>query len=218
MRVFHFINRQFGLEDLRRRRIKIATLGDLNDPFELFCIDLSNKELRFAFRRMKDKLAASSGMLCFSRSWQNPVQWSHYAEKHKGLCLGFDVPDNTLLEVSYTGKRLADEANAIVASGRSDKETMKRFLSTKYRHWSYENEVRCFFALEEADRETGLFFADFSPTLILKQVIVGSASTINRHELADALGDLAGSVEAFQARLAFKSFRVVRQHKESLWS
>ena len=29
MRVFHFVNEDFGLEDLRRHRLKIATLHEL---------------------------------------------------------------------------------------------------------------------------------------------------------------------------------------------
>lgn len=86
MRVFHFISEQFGLEDIRRRRLKIATLNELNDPFELFGVNLSDEALRQAFRAMKHELAFKRGLLCFSRNWHNPVQWSHYAAKHTGLC------------------------------------------------------------------------------------------------------------------------------------
>ena len=36
MLVYHFINKEYGIEDLRKRRLKIATLNELNDPFEFF--------------------------------------------------------------------------------------------------------------------------------------------------------------------------------------
>ena len=85
MRVFHFVNEEFGLEDLRKRRLKIATLHELNDPFELFGVSLADESLRRAFRAMKDQLASNRGLLCFSRDWHNPVQWSHYAAKHTDL-------------------------------------------------------------------------------------------------------------------------------------
>ena len=49
MRVYHFVNLEFGLDDLRRRRLKIATLNELNDPFELFGINLTDPALRHAF-------------------------------------------------------------------------------------------------------------------------------------------------------------------------
>jgi hypothetical protein len=105
MRVFHFIDEEFGLEDLRRRRLKIATLNELNDPFELFSINLSDEAIRKAFKETKDELSVNHGLFCFSRDWHNPVQWSHYAAKHRGLCLGFDVPDEHLGRVNYSRKR-----------------------------------------------------------------------------------------------------------------
>jgi hypothetical protein len=35
IRVYHFVGAEYGLDDIRRRRLKIATIDDLNDPFEL---------------------------------------------------------------------------------------------------------------------------------------------------------------------------------------
>lgn len=99
MRVYHFLSRNYGLEDIRLRRLKIATLDDLNDPFEMLGMALRDLELRQAFRATKAKMAERAGLLCFSRHWRNPVQWSHYAERHQGLCLGFDIPDGAAATV-----------------------------------------------------------------------------------------------------------------------
>lgn len=79
VRAFHFVAAEFGLEDLQRRRLKIATVNDLNDPFELLPVNLADPELRRAFLAVKQQLAQGRGMLCFSRRWNNPVQWSHYS-------------------------------------------------------------------------------------------------------------------------------------------
>lgn len=216
MLAYHFVNREYGLDDLRKQHLKIATLNDLNDPFELFCLDFSNPELRHAFRRTKEELAASKGLLCFSKDWGNPVQWSHYADKHQGICLGFEVPDNMLLNVEYVSRRLVAEAEAIIENGHANVALMKRFLSTKYSHWRYEKEVRCFLELD-APESSGLYFAEFSPALQLRTVIVGAASTITRAELTDALGDLAHDTTRMKGRLSFRTFRIVRQREESLW-
>lgn len=218
MRVYHFVNQKYGVDDLRGRRLKIATLNELNDPFELFGINLSDNALRSAFRKMKDSLAKNRGLLCFSRDWHNPVQWSHYAERHRGLCLGFEVPDERLGIVSYSRKRLLVETGHLLSAQQIDPQTAIKFLFTKYAHWKYENEVRVLVKLEETDPETGLYFEDFSDDLKLVQVIVGAESTLTRLDISKALGDFAPRVEAFKARLAFKSFKVVRQRTERLWN
>ena len=104
MRVFHFIGAEYGLEDLRMRRLKVATLHELNDPFELFGVSLADESVRRAFAAMKDQLASNRGLLCFSRDWHNPVQWSHYAAKHTGMCLGFDIPNEHLGAIIDTAR------------------------------------------------------------------------------------------------------------------
>jgi len=50
MRVFHFVNEEHGLDDLRKRRLKIAALNELNDPFELLALTSQMKRCvtRFA--------------------------------------------------------------------------------------------------------------------------------------------------------------------------
>ena len=93
----------------------------------------------------------------------------------------------------------------------------KRLLFTKYSHWKYEEEVRSFVTLDTADQDSGLYFAEFSDMLRLTTVIVGVRSLVSQSEVRQALGNLAPSVEAFKARVAFKSFRVVRQRNPKLW-
>jgi hypothetical protein len=47
MRVY-FLSEQFGMDDPLKKRLKIATLNDLNDPFELFAVSLSDSTVRRA--------------------------------------------------------------------------------------------------------------------------------------------------------------------------
>lgn len=217
MRVWHFVSEQYGIENIRRRRIKIATLNELNDPFDFFGVNLGNDNLRRAFRVMKDELSQSRGILRFSRNWNNPVQWSHYADRHRGLCLGFEIPDEILGAVSYSRKRLLVEIEALRAPRTLPPDIITKFLFTKYSHWRYENEVRCFVNLDVRDADSGLYFVDFADNLKLFTVIVGAQSSLSREDLRLALGDLVPSVETLKARLAFSTFKVVRQRKAELW-
>ncbi len=219
MRVYHFVDAKYGLEDIRRKRIKISRLHDLNDPFELYALELSNSKFRRAFSLVKDELNKNRGILCFSDKWTNPVMWSHYANKHHGLCLQFEVPSINLAEVNYRFSRLKAELLQL-----SDKDpivaekAMLACLTTKFSHWKYEREWRVFADLDTPDKND-LYFADFSDNLKLTGVIVGPRSTVSRAELENAFSksQLDYRPTAFKARLAFRSFRVVRNENENLW-
>lgn len=218
MRVYHFTHREYGIDDLRSRHLKIATINDLNDPFDIFPIDASDTTIRHTYRLLRRALADNLGLLCFSTNWHNPVQWSHYAEKHRGLCLGFDIPDEQLSKVIYSRKLIAVDTESVVADNKYALEAAKKLLTTKYSHWRYESEVRVFINLQALVPEKGMYFMKFSDNLRLAQVIVGSESSLRRLQIKDALGDLAPTIDAFKARLAFKSFRVVKQRKQELWT
>lgn len=216
MRVYHFVNRTFGLEDIRLRRLKIATLSDLNDPFEMLSMALRNPELRRALLKTKEEMAARAGLLCFSRNWRNPVQWSHYADHHRGLCLGFEVPDDAVSEVVYSRKRLAVDQAEI--DGPNGLEIMGSVIRTKFSHWRYENEIRIYVSLRDRDPNCSLWFRDFDDKFALREVIVGADSDVSRQDLSDALGDLDGVVSKRKARLSFQRFAVVTQRKRELWT
>ena len=134
------------------------------------------------------------------------------------MCLGFDIPDEHLGPVTYSRKRLVVEAESLRNPRELNEETARRFLFTKYSHWRYENEVRCFVTLEEKDPDKNLYFAEFSDKLRLAAVIIGAQSSVTRETLRTALGELSDNVETIKARLAFKTFRVVRQRDPKLWA
>lgn len=50
---------------------------------------------------------ARFGLLCFSEVWDSILLWSHYAEKHAGIVLGFDVSADRsrFLPVDYVSLR-----------------------------------------------------------------------------------------------------------------
>lgn len=208
MLLFHFADENYGLKDIRERRVKIARIDKLNDPFEFLGADLSDPERRNVLKRTKSELAKERGLLCFSKSWNNPVLWSHYANNHKGICMGFDIPGSLPRQVTYVNSRFNWPTKV-------DEDFTRQLLFTKFVHWSYEDEYRVYTTLERS--EDGICYADFGDKLRLKKVIVGSESEITRNQIADALGELSTQVEVFKARAAFKSFRIVRNKDPSLW-
>ncbi len=217
MRLYHFVNRKYGLANLAKRQLKIARWNDLNDPFELAGAIFADKDLRKEMRRIKDEIHAAMGMLCFSKNWKNPVQWSHYADNHRGICLGFDIHDNLLQEVDYVTERV--ECTLADIQKSSDKETHKNLIhvmmTTKYVDWRYEQEVRVFSMLK--NENDGLFFQNFDQDLVLREIIVGARSDVSRADIAQALGANVQGIDVCKARLGFNRFEIVKNQDGSLW-
>jgi hypothetical protein len=114
MVVYKFLCKKLGLDNVINHRIKISEYRDMNDPFELHGAVLSDANLQSQLTRLFQTI----GVLCFSRNWKNPVLWSHYADKHKGICLGFEIKDTVELEeVRYVeSPEQIDADNVLVAA------------------------------------------------------------------------------------------------------
>jgi hypothetical protein len=208
MRAYKFLNEHFGLKSLSEKRIKISEIHELNDPFELIPFNLKEPKYRKAMLHMRDQLAANGrGLLCFSATWRDPVVWAHYSDKHKGICLGFEIPDGKSLyrRVRYEPKRLPFPKDLHVSADARD------MLFIKYSNWAYEQEVRVWIQLPTAD--DGLYFCDFDDTIQLKEVIVGAKCTLSRSDITRALGTLAEHVTLIKARAGFTKFEVVRDKR-----
>src|SRR5579863_5149275 len=200
MRVYHFIDEKYGLRNIRERHLKIATIDKLNDPFEFLGVASKDARVRKRYAQLKADLSKFMGVVCFSANWKNPVQWSHYANRHQGLCLGFDVTDK-LHKVTYVKRRLRPNVRAMNSESTA-KAHVQKMITTKFSHWHYENEYRVFAELKDRD-EAGLYFVNFRDTIKLREVIVGHRSPVTRAELAEAVGDLQ-EVRFFKSRLAFR--------------
>lgn len=218
MKAYHFVPAEYGLENLRHKRLKIATIQDLNDPFELLCLDLTDNDLRIGIKDWKKNFAKKFGLLCFSRTWRNPVQWSHYADKHRGMCLCFEITDGIARSVNYSAKRSTKEAKQLLTTGTLDVEMANKFLTTKFSHWRYEQELRVIKKLEGFDPKKGMYFCKFSDDLKLVEVIIGAESAVTRKQIITAIGEMAATVNLRNARLAFKSYRVTTQNDNKLWT
>jgi hypothetical protein len=203
-RAYHFVSLCHGLDDLQQQHLKISVLDDLNDPFELWAIAQPDSRLRQALRATKKTMAQQYGVLCFSLDWRNPLLWSHYADRHRGLALGFDVDEQILKPVTYRKTRPAVKSiNMQVANW---------LLFTKYQDWSYEQEARIFTDLNDRDPASGLYFAKFGKQLVLREVIAGPLCTVQVTELHAAVS-LDRGVAFRKTRLAFNSFRVVTDRR-----
>ena len=212
---YHFIDCKYGLQDITKKRIKVSRLSDLNDPYELAGIAFSDAELVAALDRTKAQLDKIRGVLCFSRDWANPVIWSHYADSHRGLCLGFERHGEDPAPVTYSGDLLTEEwfwDLLRLPDGPEKQAGTLKWLTHKFAAWEYEHESRVFISLNEADStDPELYFADFGPTTIdLREVVLGVRCEAT---VADVEGILAEhgytGVHVIKATLSPTSYEVI---------
>lgn len=210
MRVYNLTTAQFGISNLVFERLKIARFSELNDPFELLAVDVANQDLRTGISAKKSQTDSEQGLVCFSRNWRNPLLWSHYADKHHGICLGFDVPSRHLRPVRYVkGMRRIN-----VISPKTTQQTIDRFLErlkrTKFHDLKYEDEVRYFVDLKQLTPYSGIYFLEFSPDLLLREVILGSRCDLPINAIKKLTGKFSQTVNVIRSKIAFREFSVVK--------
>ncbi|MFG1351905.1 DUF2971 domain-containing protein [Xanthobacter autotrophicus] len=112
---------------------------EIDDPAQFLLGQYVQEELL----RRYDK-----GVFSLAERANCPLMWSHYGDQHRGLCLGYSVPDTAIGDVHkirYGGSRLV-EASAVSAMLDGDDAARRKVddgvLLKKARPWGYEREWR----------------------------------------------------------------------------
>ena len=112
VRLYHFMRVEHALQAIERRRLKIAELDKVNDPFECLAIALNSRKDEEFFLSYQRDIAKEYGVVCFSETCQDPSLWGHYADRFRGICLGFDTAfhgddeEDLIGKVNYVQKRI----------------------------------------------------------------------------------------------------------------
>ncbi len=141
-------------------------------------------------------LGYEKGIVSFAEREDCPLMWSHYGDQHRGICLGYSVPESAtgdVHEVTYDGGRLvkASEVGAMLdgddeARASVDEAVMLR----KAESWAYEQEWRLI----------GRRGTEGSP-LELEEIVFGMGCRESvKYTVMKALEDRSGSVEFYEMR------------------
>ncbi len=207
MRVYNLTGALFALSNLALNRLKISRYHDLNDPFELMGVNLADKRHRKLFREAREQIDKTQGIICFSESWKNPLLWGHYAEKHTGIALGFEIPEKLLLRVRYREKLAAVQLDA--RTGQPTKEFIDKLALTKFKDWQYENERRLVVPFEERGFRIRMYFMPFSRDLQLREVVLGPKCKLPIGRIRELVSNYKPRITVIQSRIAFTRFEVL---------
>jgi hypothetical protein len=106
-----------------------------------------------AARRLIGRIGSSVGMLCLTEKNDSVLMWSHYANKHQGVCLqfrGLETLDSPPLRVVYSNDYpvvdLLEYEPFIFGQNETarakQKEVVEHMYLTKAKEWAYEHEWR----------------------------------------------------------------------------
>ncbi len=179
--LYHFTTAKYSLKAIRDRRLKAAELDKTNDLFEWLPYRGEMRESYQGYERCRR--AMSLAMLCLSKTYKNPLLWGHYADKGKGVCLGFDVriydisgAFRQVFEVKYESQRL-EPSSGYEICGIEFESAMIPWLNkglVKFRGWEYEEEWRMYRKIDpEPDPVTGLYYFPFEDRLTLREILIG---------------------------------------------
>jgi hypothetical protein len=217
-RVYKFTGAQYGISNLEKKRLKLSTIKDLNDPFDLCPLDTSDPAVSKVADALSSIFWKTKAILCFSRNWDNLLLWSHYGASHTGICLGFDISEgepgtnydtDVLYQPNLLQIRRPEDVNFDLAN---------RLLRTKHESWSYEQEVRMFVSLDDPPDAKGLNWIEFGPLLVLKEVIIGAQChpTVSK-KVEEAVEPYGDAVKCSWAGMRPDAFLLVKQAHPPPW-
>ncbi|MGS1016139.1 DUF2971 domain-containing protein [Allosphingosinicella humi] len=88
------------------------------------------------------------GVFSLAQRANCPLMWSHYGDQHRGICLGYSIPDEAagdLHKMKYGGSRLvqASDVSAMLGGDKAARDRVdEAVLLKKARPWAYEREWR----------------------------------------------------------------------------
>jgi len=187
--LYRYLPACYALDALQTGLWKVGRTAELNDPadFRPYAVPLDETDSGRTFAkesgdRMMESFAKLWGVLSFSETIEDPVVWSHYADSHRGIALGFELDENDpylLFQVTYsTEVAELDVMEFAQAQSTSEPSTVVRVLrgafGRKFASWSYEREWRALVRLDRRDchpKGTMLFIP--LPTQKLSSVLLG---------------------------------------------
>lgn len=183
MQLYYFTKLQYGLASVRDKRIKISLYDSLNDPFDFLGVATDSKAQEDELQKLRDEMSAKSGIICLSETWKEPLMWGHYANSHKGVCLGFEVRAGHYQKIDYRATRPKLSEFGKTSISELTEAERAQIARKKFNRWSYEREWRRIVDLGPADFVDGNYYLPFDGSMVLKTILFGSKSGITNDKI-----------------------------------
>lgn len=153
-----------------------------------------------------DYLLDSIKVACLTTDNKNTVMWGHYADKHRGICIEYDIShlldknenDFLIRKINYDRTAMINENIELY-----DLNLLMDLFSIKSKEWEYENEYRILYYDSER-RKNGLV-----TPLTIKSVYFGTETPEDDKEL---IRDIAENIELYELKFDDKElFKLIQK-------
>jgi hypothetical protein len=170
-------------------------------------------------KSIRDGWRLNMGVICLSRTNDSVQMWSHYADNHKGIVVGFDENEiskdpRALVEIDYK----AEMVRLPVAFSQKElqsltplyKQLLVDVLRTKEQGWAYEKEVRVYSTKTEINAD-GKFYYPLKSGVI-KEIYLGwKASELAEYTAKALKADKYPEVKIFKMHVGVDAFKLLPQ-------
>jgi len=172
---------------------KIGRLRELNDPLDcqpsiIFAGD--KKQDAESTKGWLEQIQNEYGVLCYSAKITDPVIWSHYADRHTGIALGFEadysVANYEVMKYQNSRRKITlkeiTRTSLFPTRAQYIANTISKGFTVKAESWGYEEEYRSFIELDRCEmRGTHYFFPIRKEHL--KQVVLGVNCSLSKEDI-----------------------------------
>jgi hypothetical protein len=161
----------------------------------LFALFDQHGTMAFVKNTFEEDVANNFPMFCLSEPNDDLLMWSHYADCHEGIVLGFSTEGwgpnpRAFLPVRYRDKRPEINLNDILSTSDRCFSVYTAAYTTKSKHWEYEGEFRCFFGSDP--RITSEVAKDGSE---MREIIFGCRCTRENRSVIASAATTAGCTD-----------------------
>lgn len=150
-------------------------------------------------REIQSQIMKSIGVYSLSTARDNILMWSHYADCHRGICIGFFAgPEDYFFRRSQEIKYRDEYPKTSLFD--DDMKKMESSILTKSIHWEYEREFRVI------DYQTGPGIKVFDPNLLAEVILGCQISDPDKLLITQWLENHPAKPTLYQATQASRSF------------
>lgn len=150
----------------------------------------------------KNNVHQSFGILSLARNNDNLLMWAHYANGHKGFCVGLDTDILYKTVKGILGPVIYDDVFPELPLFGGTTQSILKMLTTKSVHWRYEEEFR----LTQGESANKAYVL---PIEAIKEIALGCNMPIEqRKEIYDVIEENLPHVKLYEAQINNERFKL----------